>query len=199
MFRTNPESGDYCYHTSETARTCPAHGKPVTVAHAEAILVRAAGKNGQHDPLEDHFASVTTTFEPLATVEENTKPVDPGEIPFIVGEKDVDVNDFIKHAKLDLWDSQKAMIVRVLSSFTGEERRRFIKFAINLDHVPIGGFADVKPAVRLITDAFSYPGHPMLPKVYPTRHIIILPAYINDKQMRERLLYAMKIGDASDK
>lgn len=61
LFRGDPSLDDYCYHTSETASTCPSTGNPVRVADAERFIASRAEPNGErvHSTTIAPSASVT--------------------------------------------------------------------------------------------------------------------------------------------
>ena len=42
LFKNDPATGEYCYHTPETAASCPSTGIPVTPAHALILLGASA-------------------------------------------------------------------------------------------------------------------------------------------------------------
>jgi hypothetical protein len=44
VFRGDPELMDYCYHTAETAATCPSNGRPVRVTDVARILASGSAE-----------------------------------------------------------------------------------------------------------------------------------------------------------
>ena len=138
----------------------------------------------------------------IAEVARGFTEVFPDALPFsaaelkqlILGTVDVDVDDLMANAKKELTDNQREMLHRVLRSFTPDEKRKFLAFVTNLNHVPVGGFARLNPPIWLRTNFHPDPKDHNLPRVLPCHHFIDIPLFANDDAMKEKLLHAMAIG-----
>ena len=112
----------------------------------------------------------------------------------ILGNAEVDVDDLMANAKMELSTPQREMLHRVLRSFTAEERKKFLKFATNLEQVPTGGFAALERPIYLRSDLRPDPKFRNLPRAILRDNLVVIPLYENDAEMKERLLQAIKIG-----
>ena len=71
VFRGPATGNDYCYHTAETASTCPS-GSPVTVGDVPRLLARQVPQVPQTTTTTETPETTTTTDEPVAFVPTTT-------------------------------------------------------------------------------------------------------------------------------
>ena len=112
----------------------------------------------------------------------------------ILGEPEIDIDDFFANSQINLRDEHQLTLLRkVLTGFTQKQRRNFLRFLTNLTQTPIGGFASIKPQVRVYgmhVDAKE--GE--LPWVYLCFNSMYIHSYGSEKQMRDALLVAIESG-----
>jgi hypothetical protein len=165
---------------------------PVTLGNRAELIRR---KVNSFVRLEERsaFALIRQGFDEVFPV--NPKPFTAAEFKqLILGNTQVDIDDLMRNAKMGLQSEQRQMLHRVLQSFTPEQKTGFLRFVTNLNQAPVGGFALVNPPVWLRTNYYPQPEDHKLPRVLLCHNLIDLPIYLNDAEMKERLLHAMEIG-----
>lgn len=77
----------------------------------------------------------------------------------------------------------------VLNSFDQEMRKKFLKFATNLDNLPVGGFSQIKPKI-FISVGLGLPSN-RLPIVHHCMNSMAIPLYTSEDILREKLVQAI--------
>jgi hypothetical protein len=165
---------------------------PVTLANRAELIRR---KVNSFVTLEERpaFALIRQGFDEVFP--RNPKPFTAAEFKqLILGNTQVDIDDLMRNARMELQSEQRQMLHRVLQSFTAEQKKGFLRFVTNLNQAPVGGFALVNPPVWLRTNYYPKPEDHKLPRVLLCHNLIDLPVYLNEAEMKERLLHAMEIG-----
>ena len=115
MYRGDPARGDYCYHTAETAASCPSSGAThVKTADVAALLDRLIGnaQTTQRPPVTRLPTVSTTTHRPAAAVRPRpTRQADPLQYIYVTA--------FTSSVQLD-WKLYRHFFARMaaLSGFT---------------------------------------------------------------------------------
>ncbi len=118
----------------------------------------------------------------------------PAEVKaLILGSPDIDIDDLFAHANIRINDkSQLKMFRNVLTGFTQEQRRKFLRFATNLSQTPIGGFARIQPKLEIDGGHKEIPDK--LPRVFLCGNSMLLPDYENETEMRQMIILAIEGG-----
>nr|PIM00479.1 HECT-domain (ubiquitin-transferase) domain-containing protein [Toxoplasma gondii COUG] len=92
--------------------------------------------------------------------------------------------------------------LEVLTEFSVEERRRFLRFATGTPVLPHGGFASLRPLMKVVRKPQETGGEgatcdDVLPSVMTCTNYIKLPDYSSKQVLRRRLIVAMTEGQGA--
>lgn len=104
----------------------------------------------------------------------------------------VDVDDLRMHTIYGGEFSAKHVTIKyfwnVMREFTDEERRLLLKFVTSCSRPPLLGFKDLDPPFRIQNAGDT----DRLPSASTCMNLLKLPAFTSEKQVKERLLYAIQ-------
>ena len=87
-------------------------------------------------------------------------------------------------------------LVNLLSNFSTEERRQFMRFCTGSPKLPLGGFQALLPPLTIVRKVSKYPDE-CLPSVMTCAHYLKVPEYSSPNSMREKFLIAIYEGQSS--
>ena len=89
-----------------------------------------------------------------------------------------------------------APVAQVLATFSHEEQRDFLKFVTSCSRAPLLGFAYLEPrmCIQMSGGVLTDGATDRLPTSATCMNLLKLPPYQDKKQMRQKLLYAIKAG-----
>lgn len=148
-------------------------------------LIRAGERPGLNAIREGFFS-----IFPEANVRQHVRAADLRAL--IRGQSFIDIDDLFAESTIFISAGQSAWLREVLTSFTQDERRQFLKFVTNMEQLPVGGFKHVNPKITIRPNLA--PGMHLLPRVYLCQNLLMLPTYRSAQEMRERLLTAIQYG-----
>lgn len=90
-------------------------------------------------------------------------------------------------------------LFEILSSYLGEDQRRFLQFVTGSPRLPVGGFRSLNPPLTIVRKTFSNSENPdnSLPSVMTCVNYLKLPDYSSVEVMRDKLTLASQEGQLS--
>ncbi|XP_029650609.1 E3 ubiquitin-protein ligase TRIP12 isoform X2 [Octopus sinensis] len=90
-------------------------------------------------------------------------------------------------------------LFEILSSYLGEDQRRFLQFVTGSPRLPVGGFRSLNPPLTIVRKTFSNSENPdnSLPSVMTCVNYLKLPDYSSVEVMRDKLNLASQEGQLS--
>ena len=85
-------------------------------------------------------------------------------------------------------------LFKVLSSFSREDQKMFLKFVTGTPNLPIGGFASLKPKLGISLKSCAGKPNSYLPTASTCSHLLMLPKYTKEEVLRKKLLKAINEG-----
>ena len=107
-----------------------------------------------------------------------------------VGSTFIDISDLQANSNFYFRDPvNEQWFWNVLNSFDQEMLKKFLKFATNLDNLPVGGFSQIKPKSFISVGI----GQPLnrLPIVHHCTNNMGIPFYASEEILREKLVQAI--------
>ena len=114
----------------------------------------------------------------------------------VVGTSTVDIDDMMSHTVFHGYSLESPQIVwlrTLLNTFDDATRRKFLRFVTGLEAVPTGGFASLQ---NPFTIDIRHGSADALPTAATCYHLLRLPSYRTEDQLRERVTLAVMADGA---
>ena len=123
----------------------------------------------------------------IGTIRQYLSATDLREV--FIGSSFIDIDDLRAHSTMSLLDRRVGeWLFNVLHSFDQEMRKKFLKFATNLEHLPVGGFRQIEPRINFVRTAGDGGRFPRAAHCFNS---IFIPSYTSEDQLREKLTGAI--------